>query len=337
MLALPVGDGMDTDVSPRARTAIATLKARLADLVTREVTCHADPKAIAARLSSLFPPAKNTADARYASTVAFEMSRHGPDKIGIVATFSIACGEDAMLMLFQHTPDHGWHEAMRLQSKPYDTVAGGYWSFDYRVSPPDNQGNWFVVQKNVAPWCSSTWSEIRYSVARPSQDPMQPRILLDRAESMWWGSEDFGRLSAASDGFTLRFHSNSIDSGVHNREWVRRYRVGIGAVTRRPPLAYSARDFAEEWIQSKWSDIAAWTANPGLHSLHDALNKTAYFDYASVYRCGATTWIEVTDDAARTPTSWFFLVGGPDFRMLDVRRTAGGRCKGPNLFDMDNP
>src|SRR5262249_17774014 len=55
LLALPVGDGMETDVSPEARRAIATMKERLAAFVAASMSCapaDPDPQAIERELAA---------------------------------------------------------------------------------------------------------------------------------------------------------------------------------------------------------------------------------------------------------------------------------------------
>src|SRR6185437_14856484 len=100
-----------------------------------------------------------------------------PGLITVVARFGIECGDDAMLMIFERR-GNAWVETLRTTGAPYETVAGGWGTFGYGISPRDRDGHWFVVTKNIAPWCSSTWSEIRYAVLRPGADARHPRTLL---------------------------------------------------------------------------------------------------------------------------------------------------------------
>jgi hypothetical protein len=309
------------------------MKQRLGDLVAATLACHdgGDAKALAADLTHAGAALPHS-DGHYGVTIAFDVRYPRPDLIAVTAGIAIACGSDTMLMVFARS-GAGWREALRLQSKPYDTVAGGYDAFDYVVSAPDARGRWFVVQKNIMPWCSSTWTSVRYQVARPSDDPREPRILLSATDPLWFGGDDVGRLALDVNGFTLRFHAESIDGDVHNREYVRHVRVDADHVTRIAPFANSPRDFAEEWIQSDWATVAPWTAMPGLQAEHDAMHKHPYFAYVSMRRCaGARMQVEFSQDDA--PGSDLLIDTRGAYRLLGVRHTPDQSCNGPNLYKM---
>ncbi len=338
LLKLPIGDGTSTDETPAALRAIAAMKARLGDVVGAFLRCQApgaDPKAVLAALTHLAGATGGDKDYRYGSSVSFEVRRAAPNLLTVTADFQIVCSGDTMLMIF--ASDGGWHEVLRVQSQPYKEVSGAYAFFEYGISPPDGAGRWFVVEKNILPWCSSTWSEIHYAVLRPSGDPLKPRLLFEGKDPVWWGAEDEG-LRVGQNDFTVHFHAESIDSGVHNRVWLRHFAVAGDRVTRVAPLAENARDFAEEWIQSDWKTMAPWTARADLAGLQAKLHGIEFFEYASVRRCGqGRTQIELTPTPlppARPDTQPYFLVvrGDKDFRLLDAARTPDPDCKGPNLF-----
>lgn len=127
----------------------------------------------------------------------------------------------------------------------YDEVSGAFWSFQHRLSP----GNpWFVVASRVMPWCSSTWSRIQYTILRPGP---HLKVLLDRSEVMWRGSEDFGAIVADRSSADVRFHGDDIDKGFLTRLFVRHYEVPGDSIKRIQPIAINARDFVDEWIVSR--------------------------------------------------------------------------------------
>jgi hypothetical protein len=331
--ALPIADGEETQVTVPAQAAIATMKTRIAAYVLATLQCRpdGDAKALAAALL-VAAAAAGPSDTGYGTSLDFTVQQPMPRLLVVNAAFGISCGSDTMLMVFAPAKD-GWREVLRLQSKPYDTVAGAYDFFDYAISPPDAAGNWFLAQKNITPWCSSTWATIRYSVLRPSADPLQPRVLLDGSDPVWWGNEDYGRLSVAAQNFTLRFHAESFDGGVHNREWIRRYSVQGDVARRIPPFAASPRDFVDEWIVSDWPLMAPWTARPQLRALHDAFKRDGGPEYDSVRRCKQAGRMQIEVDGGDGQPHYFFLVAaGADMRMLDVTRVPDRTCTGPNLF-----
>jgi len=197
------------------------------------------------------------------------------------------------------------------------------------------------VTKNVAPWCSSTWSEIRYQALRPGPDADHPRTLLSKADSIWWGTDRTGDLKVDAKGFDLRWRAESMDGDVHNREWIARYEVRDDRVIRVAPIAESPRDFADEWVRLRWPEAKAWTLNAthGLKPLHDALRKQHYFTYDSVRRCGDEDHIqvEVEPSGGGARHIYFQVFGKKLLQMRDVSYAADPHCKGPNLYDADHP
>lgn len=275
LLRLPVGD-LETDVSPAARRGIHSMQSALGRFVGAYMNCVATPidpvrmqKELSQRAHAFrLPAGQSTKDqlppdfGRYGSELRFEVKIAAEQQlIAVAAEFGIACGSDSMLMVFANR-DNSWREVVRWQSQPYKTVAGAFEAFNFGISPPDKSGHWYVVVHSIMPWCSSTWSSIRYAVLRPSGDALKPKVLMSRSDSIWWGNDDLGKLVVSADSFDLRFHSNSIDSGVHNRVWIRHYAVSGDVVRRTQPVAVSARDFVDEWIVSPWPEASAWSVTP---------------------------------------------------------------------------
>ena len=351
LAALPVSEDKQTEVSIAARKAIAAMKDRLNDYAVATMHCAPEKRAALAVHKALTEfagvklpesgPAKepSSSEAHYGGGLLFDVSNLSSDVLGIAAHFGIACGEDTMLMIFERRGD-AWAETLRTQSAPYKTVAGGWWSFDYGAVR-DKDGHWFVVTKNVAPWCSSTWSEIRYQALRPGPDADHPRTLLSKADSIWWGTDRTGDLKVDAKGFDLRWRAESMDGDVHNREWIARYEVRDDRVIRVAPIAESPRDFADEWVRLRWPEAKAWTLNAthGLKPLHDALRKQHYFTYDSVRRCGDEDHIqvEVEPSGGGARHIYFQVFGKKLLQMRDVSYAADPHCKGPNLYDADHP
>lgn len=354
LAALPMGDGMQTGVPAKGSTLISAFKSRVNDYVSATMRCRngaMKTKALEKMLGEfsgvklpedrLVKPGKHDDNVRYGDNLAFEVRVPQPGFIAIVARFGIECGEDAMLMIFERR-GNAWMETLHITGAPYKTVGGGWWTFDYGISPRDKNGRWFVATKNVAPWCSSTWSEIRYAVLRPGADATHPRILFSRSDSIWWGTDRTGDIKVDAKGFDLRWRAESMDEGVHNREWIAHYLVDGDRVHRAPPVAESPRDFADEWVRLDWRDAKAWTAVAAgrLKLLHDKLHKMHGLDYVTVRRCSDAdhTQIEVEPILAADDRHIFFEVSGDKvLQMSDVSLSADPRCKGPNLFSMDHP
>ena len=296
LLAVPVGDeATETDVTSARAADIARMKDALAALADAFMRCARPdlaPQQAERQLNALLKgpaPSKNQ-ESDYGYSVDFHVVRppDEPDMIAIEPSFQIACGGDTMLLLYERRSGI-WSDVLRWQSGPYKTVGGAFDFFDFAVSPPDQKGNWYVLAKTIAPWCTSTWSEISYAVLRPQSGTAKPKVVLQADAPIWWGSEDFGQLTAAKDWFDVRFHAQSIDTGVHNRLWIRHFAIDGNTVRRMQPVAESPRDFADEWIVSSWGEASGWTtlaARASLRKVHDHLNyyreNIGSFQYESI-------------------------------------------------------
>lgn len=183
---------------------------------------------------------------------------------------------------------------------------------------------------------------------RATTDPQEPKTFFSGSDSMWWGNEDFGTLTVQKDAFDLRFHSESIDAGVHNRVWIRHYSV-IGDVARRTqPEAVSPRDFVDEWIVSPWQQAAQWSSNSAVVDLrheHAAWSRrrrsdTKLLEYHSVHRCSDSPnhyQVEIGEETGpkfETNRSFYFQVlGNGVFTMLRVSEKSDARCGGPDILE----
>ncbi|HZP66480.1 MAG TPA: hypothetical protein VFB32_09220 [Rudaea sp.] len=340
--ALPNGD-LDPMLPKTAQRSIVRMKAAVSVYVEAQMACldsDAEAGAITQALNRPLEPLQCTGDCPtepYGTAPTFEARRWNGSLVGIVARIGIMCGSDAMLFVYAY--DRGqWRESLRWHSAPYADVSGAFEAFDYRISPRDETGRWYVLASSIAPWCSSTWSSIRYAALRPSGDVARPKILLSASDEIYWGTEDFGKLVAEPREFDVRFHAGSIDMGVHNRVWIRHFALDGDKVRRTAPVALSPRDFVDEWIVSPWALAARWSAaerRPALARLHAQLHdaKNTSFELAAIHACaGAMPRYEVDLSSDRDEDDWFFSVrGGQDFMLTDIRRKADPACGGDDL------
>lgn len=320
--SLPKRD-LDPGIPKRSRKAIAALQRRLRAYIAAAILCADDAKALEKKLRWGAP----------ALTVAVRRPR--PELIAVTAGFNVGCGADTVLAIFTRE-DGVWREALYVHSKPYKEVSGAWDSFDYKLSPPDDAGHWFVVTRTVAPWCSSTWSSIRYAVLRPGA----AAPIFEAEDPIWWGDEDFGRLKVGRDDFELRFHAQSIDTDLLSREWVRHFSVLGDRVVRIAPFADTPRDFLEEWMQSNWAQARNWTAPalaPLVKELHDKLFASPYAEYQSIRSCGGEA-LQIEIRPSETGASLFFTVSGTrDFVLSGASEAPDPRCTGADLYDPDKP
>ena len=353
LLAEPEAEDPPTEVAPGAKAALARYKDALAALVAARMECASpeqNPAALAAALDSAAAPAAcdaACAEHAYAGAPEFHATRIDDTRhlLALTATLPIPCGSDDMLFVYARTGAH-WQEALRWQAPPYDLVSGAYGSFEFAIAPPDARGDWYVAVKDIPPWCSSTWASVRYAALRVSSDAQRPKILYRGSDSIWWGGGDSGTLKAEADAFDLRFHSSSLDAGVHNRVWVRRFAVDGNDVKRIPPLAENARDFVDEWIVMRWGSVAPWTADDpaaALQHWHERVRGSdtpVFADFRSAHACdGRADAVEVeierdSPDVDQDGVRYFLRVEGTplDFRMVRVDTESDERCGGDDVL-----
>lgn len=365
LIALPIGDGGETKVSPNVQRAIRIMKTRLAAFIDADMHCSSlnrDADAIQRDLSERAhafvmenrvykndePLPKDFG--HYGFELDFRVKRwtDKPNRVGIVADFGIECGWDAILQIFSAESDR-WHEVLRWQSKPYKTVGGAFGSFDYAVSPADAVGKWYVLAKTIAPWCSSAWSSISFAALRPVPGRLNPRIIHQQDDPIWWGGDDEGQLIAGRSEFEIRFHAQSIDVGVHNRVWIRHFQIAGDAVKRIPPVALSPRDFVDEWIVSSWNEASFWTIPASRQSakvVHERLHNVYtgrggdFFDYDAIRQCtNRADRYQIGLIRDEDQTRYFFsVVGETDYRLTGVTEMPDPACDRPDISGtMDAP
>jgi hypothetical protein len=354
LLDLPLGeDGAETQVSPVAQAAIRNMKSALAAFVSAHVEC-ASTGISAGDLQSQLSTAghafklqegrvytrdelpKNAFNYGFQLSLSVERWREHPTLIAVTGTFQIACGQDSMLMIFDSSSG-AWREALRWQSPVYSDIGGAYGAFGYTLSPPDSHGNWYVLVKSIPPWCTSTWRSIRYWVLRPSADGLAPRVVLYGQPGLWFGNDDFGHLTANATDFEVRFTGHSIDVDIHHRIWIERYSIRNDVAHRIQPVALSARDFTDAWIEEDWEDASQWTKSEirsSVRQLHDALRSILFFQIDAVRKCSdREDHFEVAIVTPDQHTRYLFsIVGTPaEFEMTSASQRQSGLCDGADV------
>jgi hypothetical protein len=345
LLALPLqGSG---EVSAAAQTLIQSLKAALGEFVTRELGCARPDIAAMELQQTLTEDAHATGldndpedegfarDAgNYGYALIFEVRRSAGDAqlLSVAVQFKIECGFDAMLSVFDASGG-SFVERLRWQSPPYDKISGALGSFDYRISPKDPGGQWYVLAKSIPPWCSSTWSSLNYAVLRPTATPSAPRVVYHAAPALWWGGDDYGELNADAQDFEVRFHGPSKDHDQLVRPWIEHFTLKGDVVRRVPPVAESAADFVDEWIQEPWQEAVRLTDPKAANSraLHETLRARSGITYRTQRRCESTGRQEVLAQSEDGATSYYFAVTGEADYTLRAATTAGTLCKGTDF------
>ncbi len=266
-----------TDVPPSAQKLLPQLKAGLREIIGRSINEHYSSsaeilhdiilsdlkKAGMEALSRVQREGYYTADGDdfgYLSDVTVRQPERHPDLVAVVTNLTIPCGSDASLYLYRRT-GAAWQLILVAESNGYADISGAQGSFQFAISPPDGEGNWFVVTADVDPWCSSNWQQLRYRVLRPGEDLNHSQVLLDEHTTIFLGVDQPYRLTVSPGGFEIRnVAAQGLDDSIMTRVHVQKYEVNGNRVTRIPPLALAPEDFLDEWVALKWESASTWVS-----------------------------------------------------------------------------
>ncbi len=222
LISLPLAGDPNPALSPQTQSAIAEMKAKLAGFILAYMRCqpeNADIDGIEVDLSRLgwarpFDAGRTDGNGNALAPadapgwhLAFDTKPLGQGLIGIAAAFAIPCGRDTVLMIFGHS-DEGWREIIRVAAPPYRDVRRAYGALDYAISPPDADGDWFLVEEHLPAMCSPANAGLSYSVLRPGPSALRPRVLLSGHDSLSSGEDDLGGLAVVADQFEIRLSEN---------------------------------------------------------------------------------------------------------------------------------
>lgn len=278
----------DSKIPTDVRALLTKLKRQLRDLIQKSLDADADAltpagvlnaKVLAALRREGVTPGGPPDDVHtFGSVVSVNVSRprgHA-DMVAATTEVSVHCGSDNSLYLFRREGAR-WRLVLADEAEGYEQVNGARERFDFRVSPPDARGSFFVVAADVNPWCTSSWQVMKYRVMRVGADAYSPRVVLKGDDSIYLGADLEGfRLTADADTFTLRYDSNqSLDPGRLIRPHVLKFKVEGDRAERVAPVALKPEDFADEWLTMKWDEAARWSDPSRLSELkkwHAELN-----------------------------------------------------------------
>lgn len=209
----------------------------------------------------------------YGGITELEVSRPRghPDLLVFRIDLGIDCGEDNSLYVFQRRKGR-WRMVIAIESNGYKEVFGGLDSLQYRISPLDGQGRWFLVYLHQIPSCTSVWNGISYRVVRSGASAEKPVVVLARGERLHRGDYE-PRLRVNGESFRLDFAGESLASLPSVRMHVVRYRIVGSRATRIPPLAHSPEGFLHEWAGLPWREARRWSRIAGqqVRGMHEQL------------------------------------------------------------------
>ena len=225
-----------------------------------------------------------------------------PDLRAATTTIGVPCGADTSLYIFKRGIP-AWIMILAAESNNYAQVDGAQGDFGFDISPPDENGLWFLITKKVPPWCTSNWSAVRYQVLRPGPATDRPIILLN--EEGDYRRYEAESLAVREHDFTLtNFGYQMLDGGILERICFHRYSVIGDRVTRVPPIAVLPQDFIDEWINLPWKEARRWS-NPSaidrLELWHSRLQRGTGEDWEKLHYYSE---IEFVQPCNKPPSKW---------------------------------
>jgi hypothetical protein len=191
--------------------------------------------------------------------IAVEQRDDLPDVIVFSPRLSIACGNDSPLYIFQKTEGQ-WRLLIAVEANGYHEVKGAMGELQFKLSPPNALGSWFLAYLHQSPWCTSNWNRIDYAVLRPGARPYSPNVVFQASHGYYEGTDYLPGLQVRTNGFRIDFEdSQLLDMDFTTRHHTLNYELADGRATRVPPIAHSPAGFLDEWAHSEWKQAAGWS------------------------------------------------------------------------------
>ena len=176
------------------------------------------------------------------------------DLLALTFEISIPWGSDSVLYLYR-----GGRRIFEREVDDYESILDALGSFQWKISPPDDEGAFLVLTAAIAVSPDPAPS-MTYTVDRivPWSDVPQS-IIHGEAEDFYGWEDPAPRVTP--NGFGLTFRTADLERGARTR--VLQYDVDGGRAVRVDPVAdpYQPWGFVHEWLSMpddeavRWSDV----------------------------------------------------------------------------------
>lgn len=269
----------------------------------------------------------------YGREARFEVRTTSDERrlLQIKSTFSIQCGEDSILLIFE--PNNGaWKEIFNWQARLYREVSGALNNLQYEISPSDSDGKWYVLGADNPAHCASCWGGQKYYVLRPIENSTRP-IIQFRNWDILYECDKGTKLDARTSDFYVYFQGRGIEVENLIRPHVNHYELENGKFIRIQPIAQTVRDFVDEWITLSWQEASKWCLKKDCqeHKMaHEMLQeidkKRCGLKFGTIrqdYYGHNLVQVELRDsNAPETDPSWHFLIkqNRDNFKVMRLKR-----------------
>ncbi len=193
----------------------------------------------------------------------------------------------------------------------FDPVGGDdEGGLQYKISPRDSRGRWFLAVAQLPPSCGGDGNVLRYKALRPGANADNPTVFVAQREVIDKGFDPSFRLDVQEDWFAVTEGKQRVlgrGPGVR----ILRYAVDNNKIRRIAPLAVYPEDFLDEWARLSWDDARQWVTESSEGSLkkwHTKLTNVDSSEIEMMRHCSGNedsdgTWlIELAVDSRTDPS-----------------------------------
>jgi hypothetical protein len=218
-----------------------------------------------------------------------------PTMLVVSTQLWIPCGNsdpDSAVYVFQGT-GRKWKLLLVADSDFDPAGTDDETGMQYRISPPDGDGKWFMALAHLPPSCRMDRTALHFKVLRPSVNADKPDVLLTRRDKIHPQFSPPFQVDVETDWFAItegKIRRLDGEPGVS----ILRYELSGNQVQRIAPLAVLPKDFLDQWVQSSWNDAKKWAKESPETTLQDWHTKLSRLEvdsaeFESTYQCRETT------------------------------------------------
>jgi hypothetical protein len=206
----------------------------------------------------------------------------------------LPCGSsdpDSAVYVFQGIARH-WDLVIAAESDFDPAGESDETGMQYKISPADPSGHWFLVVAHLPPSCRRPSDVLRYKALGPGADANQPTLLVSGREVLDPFFQPPFQIRVESDWFAVT-HGKVRKIDEELGIVISRYSLSDHQMRRTAPLALTPEDFVDQWAQLGWDDAKRWSKNSSDSSLQEWHSKfsnltPASAEIKSVRRCSGT-------------------------------------------------
>jgi hypothetical protein len=251
-----------------------------------------------------------------------------PGYLVVETKLGMFCGYDASHYLYRRTGQR-WERLIDAEQTDYSE--NGFQPIDPHhilLSSSGSGGERLFAIVGENPWCTSCWNRIYIRVWRLEGNRVKQ--VLNRQRGAYRCTND--TVDIGPDHIRIDHIGATLVADFVSRKHIQNftYRPQEQSLVRDTPLAHTALDFVDEWLNNPWEEISRWSV-PALENTHHLLkgDDHVFGELPEVSRCPSGGWQVSVRLEKPTPAVHHFLVSEHmplHFRMESVSATPAAGC-----------